>query len=211
MKEILVAEDIQNMLLKLAQDISESEQILTELDSAIGDGDLGMTLVIGFKEISSLMNSKTFNSISEILISSAEVFSEKAASTFGTLFTVMLKFAGKASVNFTSVKTEEAAAMLEAAVAGVQKRGKAQLGDKTLLDALIPAANSLKKSSDLHLTLPEAASLALREAEQGAENTIEMKARTGRSGYLGDRTVGQKDPGAAAIVIILRSFTSYVS
>ncbi len=210
MKDYLSATDLQNMLLKLYQDIALSENTLTELDSAIGDGDLGMTLMIGFKEVDSLLKSHSFHTISELLPASAEAFSEKAASTFATLFTIMLKAAGKAASEYSSVGTSQAAAMLEAAVSAVQKRGKAQLGDKTLLDALIPAAQALKQADRENLPLSQAAVLSLKEAREGAEKTIAMKARTGRSGYLGDRTIGQKDPGAAAVVVILESFVSYI-
>lgn len=211
MKNQLYAQDIQAMLLQLGHDLSDAEQTLTQLDSAIGDGDLGMTLKIGFREIQNLLSSHSFDSISAILTESADVFAEKAASTFGTLLTVMMNSAGKAAASLTQIGTREAADLLDVAAASVQRRGKAQLGDKTLLDALIPAVNSLKSSAEQDLPLSQAAQLALEEARLGAERTVSMKARAGRSGYLGDRTIGQKDPGAAAIVIILQSFTAYIT
>ena len=211
MKDQLFPQDIQAMLLQLGRDLSDAEQTLTQLDSAIGDGDLGMTLKIGFREIQNLLSSHSFDSISTILTESADVFAEKAASTFGTLLTVMMNSAGKAAASLTQIGTREAADLLDVAAASVQRRGKAQLGDKTLLDALIPAVNSLKSSAEQDLPLSQAAQLALEEARLGAERTVSMKARAGRSGYLGDRTIGQKDPGAAAIVIILQSFTAYIT
>ena len=211
MKNQLVPQDVQAMFLKLGQDLSDAEQTLTQLDSAIGDGDLGMTLKIGFREIQKLLTAQTFDSISAILTESADVFSEKAASTFGTLLTVMMNSAGKAAAPLAQIGTQEAADLLEVAAASVQKRGKAKLGDKTLLDALLPAVDSLKDSAAKGLPLPQASQLALEQAKAGAESTISMKARAGRSGYLGDRTIGQKDPGAAAIVIILQSFDSYIA
>ena len=97
-----------------------------------------------------------------------------------------------------------------AAVAAVQKRGGAKLGDKTLLDALIPAAEVLTKAAGEKKELPEAVQLSLAAAQAGAGNTVQLKAKVGRSGYLRGRPVGQKDPGAAAVVIILQSFTQYI-
>ena len=210
MRKQLLAADIKAMLFNLSKDISVAEHILTELDSAIGDGDLGMTLIIGFREIEKYLKNTSSESISEILKDCADAFSEKAASTFATLFTIMLKSAGKEAASYTAIETREAASMLNAAVAAVQKRGGAKLGDKTLLDALIPAAEVLTKAAAEKKELPEAVQLSLAAAQAGAENTVQLKAKVGRSGYLGDRTVGQKDPGAAAVVIILQSFTQYI-
>ena len=210
MKNQLSTEDIRQMMLQLSDHMISAETMLTNLDSAIGDGDLGMTMVIGFTEIKQRILGESFGSISELLLSCADAFSQKAASTFATLLISMMKAAGKEAEALTFVDTPKVAQLFDAAVASVQKRGKAQLGDKTLLDALIPAADSLRCSSESGLLLPEAALRAQEAASAGAEKTINMKARTGRSGYLGDRTIGQKDPGAAAIVLILQSFTSYI-
>lgn len=210
MKNELFTEDIRQMMFRLSDHMISAEAMLTNLDSAIGDGDLGMTMVIGFTEIKQRIIGQNFASISQLLLSCADAFAEKAASTFATLFISMLKAAGKQAEAFTCIDTSKASQLFDAAVTGVQKRGHAQIGDKTLLDALIPAADSLRRSSELGLLLPEAAILAQEAAKAGAENTINMKAKTGRSGYLGERTIGQKDPGAAAIVLVLQSFTSYI-
>lgn len=210
MKHLLTAADVARMMQKLGRDLTTAEPKLTALDSVIGDGDLGMTLTIGFREIEKLLSGQNFGSVTEVLSESAEAFAEVAASTFGTLLTVMMKYAGRSVKGQSEIGTPEAAAMLEAAVAGVQKRGKAALGDKTLLDALIPAAETVKAAAENGRPLPDAASAAVRAAKQGAESTVAMKARTGRSGYLGERTIGQMDPGAAAVVIILQSFEEYI-
>lgn len=210
MKKELTTEDVRQMMLRLSDHMIASETMLTNLDSAIGDGDLGMTMVIGFTEVKQRIIGQDFESISQLLLSCADAFAEKAASTFATLLISMMKAAGKEAKAFDCIDTAKASLLFDAATASVQKRGKAQIGDKTLLDALIPAADSLRRSSELGLTLPEAAILTQEAARTGAEKTVNMKAKTGRSGYLGDRTIGQKDPGAAAIVLMLQSFTSYI-
>ena len=210
MKTLLTAKDFQAIILKLANDICLNCDELTNLDSAIGDGDLGMTLTIGFKEVTRELSNNEIHSISKVLVTSADVFEEKAASTFGTLLTTMFRAAGKTAEPFDKAGTSEVAQMLTSAMMSVQKRGKAQLGDKTLLDALIPAIKVFEQAAVQGISLVQATRNAVEAAEGGAEATISMKARTGRSGYLGNRTIGHKDPGAAAIVMILRSFQEYL-
>ena len=210
MRKYLDAKDMENILRKLKEDLAAEEERLTELDSVIGDGDLGMTLTIGFHAIEDCLSAGEFSTVSEVLSESADAFSEKAASTFGTLLTVMMKKAGRAARSFDRIGTPELASMFEAAIAEVQKRGKAQLGDKTLLDALIPASEELRKAAENDLDLDTAVEQAAAAAGQGAENTVNLKARTGRAGYLGGRTVGQMDPGAYAISLMIRSLSDYI-
>lgn len=211
MKNILRAADVREMLLTLGQDIEQAQEELTLLDSAIGDGDLGMTLCIGFREVKKVLGTCGELSITDTLVKSADAFAEKAASTFGTLLTAMMTKAGRAATDCDYIDTILAGKMLRASVEIVQKRGKAQLGDKTLLDALIPAAEAVELAGDQGKSLFEAAKEAVAAATEGAESTVNMKARTGRSGYLGERTIGQKDPGAAAVTIILKSFLDFIS
>ena len=211
MKKILTTKDFQIFMLRLAEDIFLSCEELTKLDSAIGDGDLGMTLTIGFKEIKKILKEKEFLSISDVLITCSDAFESKAASTFATLLTIMLRKAGNAALSFKTVGTSEISMMLTSALESVQKRGKARLGDKTLLDSFIPAVEAFKKASTEKFDLIKATRKAVNAAELGAEATISMKARAGRSAYLGDRTIGTKDPGALAIVIMLQSFERYIN
>ena len=127
MKNQLSTEDIRQMMLQLSDHMISAETMLTNLDSAIGDGDLGMTMVIGFTEIKQRILGESFGSISELLLSCADAFSQKAASTFATLLISMMKAAGKEAEALTFVDTPKAAQLFDAAVASVQKRGKAQL------------------------------------------------------------------------------------
>lgn len=211
MKESLTLDNVREMMLKLADDLIAAQEELIQLDSAIGDGDLGITMTIGMKAVQAAIAKSPGDDIADLLLNCSDSFSEKAASTFGTLFTIMLKGASKAARGSERVATPEAAAMFRAAVDGVMHRGKAQVGEKTLLDALVPATESLEKSAQAGESLPQAAKAALLEAQKGSDATVDMRAKAGRSGYLGDRTIGQRDPGAAAIVMIMASFTRYIT
>jgi dihydroxyacetone kinase-like protein len=110
-----------------------------------------------------------------------------------------------------SIGPAEAAAMLRAAADGVQQRGKAALGEKTVLDALIPAAEAFGKTLSEGQDLASCLAASLSAAQTGAEGTIGMRSRAGRSSWLGERTVGAKDPGAAAFVLMLASAQRYVA
>lgn len=211
MKEQLTRDDFLALVRKLADDVIAAQEGLTTLDAAIGDGDLGVTLTIGFREIKRVLAKTDLPDIASILLTCSTAFAEKAASTFGALLTTMFSRAGVVARGKEVIGARESAEMLRAASDGVRQRGGAELGDKTLLDALIPAVEALEKAAGDGLSLAESAGAALTAAREGAERTIGLRARTGRSGYLGDRTIGVKDPGAAAIVIILESVAAFIS
>jgi dihydroxyacetone kinase len=100
--------------------------------------------------------------------------------------------------------------MLQAAVEGVEQRGKAHLGDKTMLDALIPASQALNKAAAEGKMLPDCMGAALEAAKVGAEETKKLRSKAGRSEWMGDRTIGVKDAGAAAMVILLEAATGFI-
>ena len=116
----------------------------------------------------------------------------------------------EALTDVSLVRAEELAQALEAAGEKVMARGGAKPGDKTLLDALVPAAQAARKCADAGEELSEASRKAAQAAAAGAAATEEMKAVTGRAGYMGERTVGSRDPGAEAISLLLGYFDEFV-
>jgi dihydroxyacetone kinase-like protein len=128
----------------------------------------------------------------------------------GALLGTALIEAGKEVRGRNQVGLQEVARMVSAAAAGVQERGKAGLGDKTMLDALIPAAEALERSVQEEHSLLEALRRAQFAAEQGAQSTSEMKAAFGRARWLGERTIGHLDPGATAISLVFCSIVRSV-
>jgi phosphoenolpyruvate---glycerone phosphotransferase subunit DhaL len=204
-KESLSKEDLVRVMFSLADDMIAAKDRLTELDAIIGDGDLGVTMVLGFNAVKENLADPAALSLPEVLKKSGMAFADKAASTFGTLTATMFMRAGDVLKGKEVVEAPEFAAMLRAAAEGVQKRGKAKEGDKTILDALMPAAAATEEAAGAGKSLSFCLKAALEAARKGAENTVKMRASAGRSSHFGDRTIGVKDAGAAAFELMLES------
>jgi dihydroxyacetone kinase-like protein len=145
-----------------------------------------------------------------MLMKSGMAFNRKAASTFGALYATMMMRMAKVAKGLDEIGIVELAEMLEAATQGVRDRGKAHLGDKTMLDALVPAAAALTTASTAGASLVEGLRLAAMAAEQGMRETIDMKAKIGRASWFSERTVGIQDPGATAVAMMIRSLSAFV-
>jgi len=142
MKQTLTQPDVLAALRKQAEDLTARADDLRELDAAIGDGDLGITVTIGFQAVCETLLGIEGADLSTLLMRSGMAFNRKAASTFGALYATMMMRAARVAKGVEAIGASEFGAMLSAAVEGVQERGKAQRGDKTMLDALIPAAEA---------------------------------------------------------------------
>jgi dihydroxyacetone kinase phosphoprotein-dependent L subunit len=203
--------DLLNLINTLADDMTAKKDELNTLDGAIGDGDLGITMTLGFQEIKKQLSCNHYADLQSILSDCGMAFADNAASTFGALMATMFTRAAQAVKDKTAIGAEEGAAILLSASEGVQKRGHANLGDKTILDALIPASEAYSKALSANQTLPRCLAAALTAARNGSEQTVKMLSKIGRAGWLGERTIGAKDPGAAAFVMLLESITNFVS
>lgn len=209
MKRKIAIGDMQELIGHMSSYMDTRRAELAELDSLTGDGDMGVTIALIFR--SSVRYARSIDddlSFSQFFDEISEVVGENAPSTFGTFVATMLKSISDHCGDMTEIGAREYADILGWAAEGVMKRGGAKLGDKTLLDALIPAGEAAKATDEDHLYI--SAKAAAQAAARGAENTCAMKATTGRAGYMGERTIGSKDPGAAAIAEILTSFLTYV-
>jgi len=211
MKQTLTHAEAVAALRKQAADLTARAEELRVLDAAIGDGDLGITITIGFQAVCEALPDLESADLSTLLMRSGMAFNRKAASTFGALYATMMMRAARVAKGVEAIGAAEYAEMLSAAVEGVQERGKAQRGDKTMLDALIPAAEAAKAATDSGASLAETAARAAEAAEEGARATVAMKSRTGRASWFSDRTEGVQDPGATAVSLMLRSFQEFVA
>lgn len=210
MKERLQRDDLIGLLLVMAEEMIAAKDALCALDAAIGDGDLGVTMLLGFRAVQDTLCKAPPPDLQGVFVSSAAGFADNAPSTFGALMATMFSRCGRVIKEHESIGPAEAAAMLQAAADGVLQRGKAAPGEKTVLDALIPAAQALGRASSEGKDLAGCLAESLSAARVGAEATIGMRSRAGRSSWLGERTVGAKDPGAAALVLMLESAQRYV-
>jgi dihydroxyacetone kinase-like protein len=173
---------------------------LVDLDRAIGDGDHGENLKRGFDAVVSALDSSEVDSPAAVLKLVAKTLISKVGGASGPLLgTAFLRAAtGLAEVDGPSV-----AAALRAALDGVVARGKAEVGDKTMVDALLPAVEAAEAVRDK--SVAEVLAAAAAAAETGAESTIPLVARKGRASYLGERSAGHLDPGARSTALLLRS------
>ena len=210
MKERLERDDLVELLLAVAEEMIAAKDDLGALDAAIGDGDLGVTMMLGFRAIQDTLGKVPPSDLQGIFMACATAFADKAPSTFGALMATMFSRCGRVIKGQEGIGPAEATAMLQAAAEGVQQRGKAALGEKTVLDALIPAAEAFGRASAEGKALAGCLAEGLSAAQTGAEATVGMRSRAGRSSWLGERTVGAKDPGAAALVSMLAAAQRYI-
>jgi len=201
----ITRDDTLNWVKAIATVIGENSKYLTELDAAIGDADHGANMDRGFKavmnklpEISDKDIGTIFKTIGMTLISTV---GGAGGPLYGTFFLqVGMKTAGKMELSLTDW-TEA----LEAALNGVVMRGKAEVGDKTMVDALTPAVAVLKQSVPDSQPINKALELSPEAAKKGMEGTIPLVARKGRASYLGERSAGHQDPGATSSFLILQA------
>ena len=183
--------------------IEEQRDHLTQLDAAIGDADHGINLSRGVTAVLSALETANPATPGAILTLTGSTLISKVGGASGPLYGMAFRSAGKALGDTADVDLASLAAALEAALAGVQRLGAAREGDKTMVDALAPATGAFSKA--VAEGAPEADALAaLADAAQaGAAATIPMQALKGRASYLGPRSVGHEDPGAASTALIL--------
>jgi len=205
MRTSITRADVVAILRKMATDMEAQKDFLCELDAAMGDGDQGITMTIGFRAVSAGLEAVKDQDIGTIVTKSGLTFNNAAASTIGALFATACMRAGREVKAKQEIGVVDLATMVEAAFTGIQERGKAQLGDKTVLDALAPAANALRSAAEAGLPLTEALQKGLAAAEEGLKSTIPMKSKIGRASWIADRTVGHQDPGATSFCLMFKS------
>jgi dihydroxyacetone kinase-like protein len=201
----ITRDDTLNWVKAVAGVINENNSYLTQLDSAIGDADHGANMDRGFKAVMNKMPDVSdkdigtiFKTIGMTLISTV---GGAGGPLYGTFFLqIGMKTAGKMELNLT-----DWADALEAALNGVIMRGKAEPGDKTMVDALTPAVAVLKQSVQDGQPIHKALELSAEAAKTGMEDTIPLVARKGRASYLGERSAGHQDPGATSSFLILKA------
>jgi dihydroxyacetone kinase-like protein len=185
--------------------IAENRQYLIDLDSPIGDADHGENMNRGFQAVFKKMPEVADKDIGSVLkmvgMTLLSTVGGAGGPLYGTLFIQMgTKSAGKMTLDL-----KDWCEMLEAALSGVVARGKAELGDKTMVDALTPASNTLKDAAKNGKSIAQALAESAAAAEKGMKDTIPLVARKGRASYLGERSAGHQDPGATSSYFLLKA------
>jgi dihydroxyacetone kinase-like protein len=186
-----------------ARVIEEQREHLTQLDAAIGDADHGINLSRGFTAVLSALESADPATPGAVLTLTGSTLISKVGGASGPLYGTAFRGAGKALGDAADVDLPGLAAALEAALAGVQRLGAAREGDKTMVDALAPATGAFSKAIAEGASQAGALAALAAAAQAGAAATIPMQALKGRASYLGPRSVGHEDPGAASTALIL--------
>jgi dihydroxyacetone kinase-like protein len=190
---------------RFAAHIAEQKDYLTQLDAAIGDADHGANMHRGLQAVlakkTELQNSDIGAMLKGVAMTLISTVGGASGALYGTFFLQASTLAGGRA----ELSPSEFGSVLEKGLAGIVLRGKAALGDKTMIDALQPAIKAYKLSIDSDETLEQALSKAVIAAEEGLQSTVPLVARKGRASYLGERSAGHPDPGATSTLILFRS------
>jgi dihydroxyacetone kinase-like protein len=186
-----------------AATIREHGDHLTQLDAAIGDGDHGTNMRRGFDAVETAVGEAEGEPPGRQLVVAGRTLVSTVGGASGPLWGSALRRAGKSLGDAEEVDGQALVGALEAAVAAIQELGAAQPGDKTMLDALMPATDALAAAVGDGAPLPDALRAATEAAQAGAAATIPMQARKGRASYLGERSIGHEDPGASSAALLV--------
>ena len=211
MDELMITrQDLVTILQKTAVDIKKHVNELRDLDAALGDGDLGVTIELGSNAMLAYLSAQDEVDIGRMLAKMGMDINKVNPSTFGTLLASAFMGAGKAVQGKTILFAGDLLPMGYGAIDAIKKRGKAEVGDKTMLDALVPAVKSYDESISSNNDINQALQLAATASEKGLNATAEMKAKFGRVSWRPDGGVGLKDGGATALYFLISSFTMHL-
>ncbi|HJW75154.1 MAG TPA: dihydroxyacetone kinase subunit DhaL [Thermoleophilia bacterium] len=210
MSEAITRQGVETWLRAFADDVAQQRDHLTELDAAIGDADHGVNMDRGMQAVVGKLDGAPANDIGALLklvgMTLVSTVGGAAGPLYGTLFLQM----GTAAGDAVELTAEAWATALETGVRGVQARGKADRGDKTMLDALLPAVEALQQGVASVSPLTDALQHAAQAAHEGMKATVPLVARKGRASYLGERSVGHQDPGATSSWLLLKAAAEHL-
>ena len=207
MKREYKVADVAAAARRVAAALKADHALLTELDQAVGDGDLGVT-AIKLAEALEAAADQGGADLGKFLAQTGMALNRAAPSTMGTLMATALMQAGKRVLGKELLTAVDLAQLLGAAREGVRTRGKANLGDKTLLDALQPASDAFSAAVSQGKSLPAAAEAMVAAARDGRDRVTPLRNRIGRASWLGERSEGKVDPGCGFAVVVLTALAS---
>ena len=187
--------------------MEENKQYLIDLDSALGDGDLGLTMTAGFAEGLSFITTTSESDLGKATMQMGLAISKKVPSTMGTLVASGFMGAGKTAKGKNVLNSQDFALFLEGFVQGVMNRGKANPGDRTIVDSIYPATEAVKQAIVSGADIATAIKSGYEAAVQGVEATKNMKPKFGRAVYYGDQVLGKEDQGAVVGRLIFEGFS----
>ena len=189
----------------LVQIYAENKQFLTQLDSAIGDADHGINMDRGFQAVKADLAKNNPQDVSAALKTVAMALIRTVGGAAGPLYGTFFMRASAVCANKTELNEADVVALFEAGLEGILQRGKAELNDKTMVDAQTPALNAMKQALADGADLKTILQKGTAAAEEGMKNTIPLQARKGRASYLGERSIGHQDPGATSSYLMIKA------
>jgi dihydroxyacetone kinase-like protein len=197
------------MMLRVADAIIEAEPMLSQADRDLGDGDHGLGMKRGMEAVKAQLEPMEPTSVEQVFVTTGTAMMTSMGGASGAIFGTVFRAGGKALAGRPAFDAEGLALLLEAALEGVMKRGGAKPGDKTMIDAVAPAAAKARES--ITLALPAALTAVAAAAEAGKEASKAMIAQFGRAKTLGEACIGFPDAGACSVVIMLNTMRDFAN
>ncbi len=198
-------EEVIKMILGAVEKIRENHEILSKLDSATGDGDHGTTMLRSIKAVQDAINDNPDEKLKDLLYKIGWGIMSADGGSTGPLLGSFFMGMSEGVDESPSLNSSAIAEMIIAGANKMHKQSRAEVGDKTMMDAMLPAVDALR-SADKNATVSEILKQAAKAASDGSDATKDMKAKFGRARNLGDRVLGHKDPGSVSISLIFQGF-----
>jgi phosphoenolpyruvate---glycerone phosphotransferase subunit DhaL len=206
-----VLSDVEWAVRVMAETVVANEAYFGDLDAVVGDGDFGYSMARGFEIVLSGWDEFDRTDISTFLKKIAVTITSRIGGTSGPIWGTGFLRAATTAAGEDSLDADRIVAMLRAAIEGIKARGGAELGDKTLLDALIPATDAIEERAKVGSPASETLRAAADTGRSAAEATRPMLAKKGRAAYTGERSVGTLDAGAVAVAVLLEALSEEYS
>jgi dihydroxyacetone kinase len=205
MTNVITGKTVAEAIRRASTTLIEQTDYLTSLDQALGDGDMGITMGKIGVALQSYVDETPVDDIGQWLAKAGMTANRAGPSTMGTLTATALMRAGKAVKGKSELTADDLVAMFNAADQGMQERGKAKPGDKTIIDAIHPATQAFEAAIAAGASLQAAGAKALAAAEEGRDSVTPLRSKIGRASWVGERTEGKLDPGCAMFVLVLKA------
>lgn len=200
--------DAERLIRTIADTVLENEKYFSDLDAVVGDGDFGYSLARGFGKLIEDWDTLEYEDVSGLFKKTAIVLSSRIGGTSGPIWGTAFLRAGTALKDAPAPGSDDVIAAMRAAIEGIKQRGDSDLGDKTLLDSLIPATDRLEQELQGGASASEALTAAAATARDSAEATKTMLAKRGRAAYAGDRSRDSVDAGAMGVAVLFESVST---
>lgn len=188
---------------KIGEKIQSEKEFLTELDNVIGDGDHGINMARGFQEVEKKLDGMVDKDAGTILKTVGMTLVSTVGGASGPLYGTAFMKAGQLLAGKPEVDLNDFIELMKAAIEGVKMRGKSTTGEKTMLDAMVPALDAVEKAAGEGKNAKDALDVGVLAAKEGIEYTKTIIATKGRASYVGERSIGHQDPGATSFTCML--------